>query len=136
MMPMFALLLYVGWTIFLVFLQISYRGLFILSGERKMGQFKYTGEDLSPFSERLSRAHANCLENLPLFLGIVIAAHIHESLPILEALSPILLAARVFQSTVHMISTSALFVTLRFSGLFVQLSIMVYWIYLLASKSA
>lgn len=136
MMPVIALLLYVGWTIFLVFLQVSYRGLFILSGKRKMGQFKYTGEDLSPFSERLSRAHANCLENLPLFLGIVIAAHILESLPILEALSPILLAARVFQSTVHMISTSALFVTLRFSGLFVQLSIMVYWIYLLASKSA
>ena len=43
-----------------------------------------------------------------------------------------MLGARLFQSLMHLVSTSALFVWLRFAGFFVQLLVLAWWLLLLA----
>jgi uncharacterized MAPEG superfamily protein len=48
------------------------------------------------------RAHANCLENLPLYTIVVIGLLVTKaSSPWLDGLAIILLAARIAQSTLH-----------------------------------
>jgi uncharacterized MAPEG superfamily protein len=48
------------------------------------------------------RAHANCLENLPLYTAVVIALLITKATsPWLDVLAVILLVARIAQSTLH-----------------------------------
>lgn len=48
------------------------------------------------------RAHANCVENLPLYTAVVIALLVTKaSSPWLDVLAVILLAARIAQSTLH-----------------------------------
>jgi uncharacterized MAPEG superfamily protein len=52
--------------------------------------------------KRAMRAHANCLENLPLYTAVVIALLATKtSSPWLDTLAIILLAARIAQSTLH-----------------------------------
>ena len=52
---------------------------------------------------------------------------------ITDPLALVLLGARIFQSLVHLISTSALFVWLRFAGFFVQLAVLAWWLLRLAN---
>jgi len=47
---------------------------------------------------------------------------------ITEPLALLLLGARLFQSLMHLISTSPLFVWLRFAAFFVQLAILAWWL--------
>jgi hypothetical protein len=47
---------------------------------------------------------------------------------ITDPLACVLLGARLFQSTMHLISTSPLFVWLRFAGLLVQMLILAWWL--------
>jgi len=55
-----ALLLYATWTLLLLAGIAALRVAKTLSGERRANQFSPSGEDVSPFSGRLCRAHANC----------------------------------------------------------------------------
>ncbi|MCY1358692.1 hypothetical protein D9M69_452340 [compost metagenome] len=47
---------------------------------------------------------------------------------ITDPLALTLLGARLFQSLMHLISTSALFVWLRFAGFLVQVAILAWWL--------
>ena len=69
----FALVAYASWTLALVFAIACLRASLTLRGKRAANAFSVTGDDVSPFSGRLCRAHANCVENLPVFAVIVIA---------------------------------------------------------------
>ncbi|MFT5686058.1 MAG: putative MAPEG superfamily protein, partial [Myxococcota bacterium] len=84
-------------------------------------------EDVSPFAMRLSRAHANCVENLPVFAAIVVVAGFAERFAVTDPLAPVLLAARVGQSVVHLASTSYWAVMVRFGLFVVQVGIGVWW---------
>ena len=69
------------------------------------------------------RAHANCIENLPVFGAIVLALYVEGvGGRVTDVLSVLVLISRVLQSLVHVshVQTDA-FVAVRFSLLCVQL---------------
>jgi uncharacterized MAPEG superfamily protein len=119
---------YAAWTLLLLLAIILLRTVPTLKGERAANSFAPWGEDLSPFSARLCRAHANCYENLPIFAALILLALVTDNAGITDSLARWVLVARVAQSTVHLISTSEMAVMLRVTLLLVQLGIEAYWI--------
>ena len=69
-----ALLGYAAWTLVLLVGIGALRSGLTLSGQRAANSFRPDGSDVSEFSGRLSRAHANCYESLPAFAAIVLVA--------------------------------------------------------------
>jgi len=123
-----ALVGYVAWTILLTTTIVFYRTVLVFKKERAANQFLPSGEDVSPFSNRLCRAHANCYENLPAFAALILLALVTDNAGITDPLARWVLVARVAQSTVHLISTSEMAVSLRAALLLVQLGIQAYWV--------
>lgn len=123
-----ALVGYVAWTILLATTIVFYRTVLVLKKERAANEFLPSGDDVSPFSNRLCRAHANCYENLPIFAALVLLALVTGNASITDPLARWVLVARVAQSTVHLISTSEMAVSLRAVLLLVQLGIEAYWV--------
>ncbi|MDZ4297657.1 MAG: MAPEG family protein [Moraxellaceae bacterium] len=80
------------------------------------------------WSVRVQNAHLNCLENLPLFAAVILAAYISDQLAVIEGLAMIYLALRVAQSLVHVISDSASFVFVRANLWVPQMLILFYWL--------
>jgi uncharacterized MAPEG superfamily protein len=111
-----AFLGFLCWTLFLLVLMETIRFKLVLMGEIPANGFNPGNSNLSPFMQRLARAHANCLEGLPLFGGFMILAVIAGKSSITDPLAYVLLAARIAQSTIHLASTSSLAVTARFTA--------------------
>lgn len=82
--------------------------------------------NLSPFMQRLARAHANCLEGLPIFDGLMLIAVVSGKSSLTDPMAFVFLGARILQSLIHLSSVSAAAVTLRFSAFAVQMGIGVY----------
>src|SRR5436190_101308 len=77
-----------------------YRWSLILAGEAELKSFPGDEPHGSPFYRRAVRAHANCVENLPVFVAIVLAeqaAGAHS--PTLDVLSAGVVVARIVQTT-------------------------------------
>ena len=128
-----ALLGLVAWPLLLMFLIINQRGLFVLGGKMKVNAFAPDGSNTpSAFGQRLVRTHANCLENLPLQAAVLLYAMQAGQTAITDPLACVLLGARLFQTLMHLISTSQLFVWLRFTGLLTQMLILAWWLLQLA----
>ena len=123
-----ALLSYAAWSICLLGAIALLRLVVTLQGRRAANSFSIAGDDVSPFSGRLCRAHANCYENLPAFASIIVVAAISGDTSITDPLALWALLARVGQSTIHIISTSNRAVKLRFAFLFTQFVIQIVWI--------
>ena len=125
----FALLGLVAWTVLLVLLLVNQRGLLVMSGRMKVNVFAADGSNTpGAFGQRLVRAHANCVENVPLYCAVLLYAMLGGQTVITDPLAPVLLMARIVQSVVHLISTSALAVWIRFAAFFVQLLILIWWL--------
>jgi uncharacterized MAPEG superfamily protein len=118
---------FVAWTLFLLVLMEGIRSFLVLTKGVPANQFRPDNSNLSPFMQRLARAHANCLEGLPIFGGLMLTAVVAGKSSITDPLAYALLAARVFQSVVHLSSISAAAVTIRFAAFAIQLGIAVYW---------
>jgi uncharacterized MAPEG superfamily protein len=103
------------------------RSKLVLTREVPANGFTPDNGSLSPFMQRLARAHANCLEGLPLFGGLMLLAAVAGKSNVTDPLAYSLLAARIVQSTIHLASTSPMAVTARFSAFAVQLGIVIYW---------
>jgi uncharacterized MAPEG superfamily protein len=123
----FALTGFIAWTLALLVLMETIRSRMVLSGEVPANGFRPDNANLSPFMQRLARAHANCLEGLPIFGGLMLVALVTERSAITDGLAPLLLAARMIQSTIHLVSLSNSAVTARFSAFAVQMAIGIYW---------
>ena len=123
-----ALLGYAAWTLLLLLGIGALRSSLTLSGARAANSFRPDGSDVSPFSERLCRAHANCYESLPAFAAIVLVAAVSGNGAITDGLAPWALLARVGQSTTHLLSTSPQAVTVRFGFFLVQVVVQVWWV--------
>jgi uncharacterized MAPEG superfamily protein len=117
----------VAWTLFLLILMEGLRTRYVLTRAVPATQFRPDNSNLSPFMQRLARAHANCVESLPVFGALLIVALLTNRASITDPLAPWLLAARVVQSGVHLSSLSAAAVNLRFLAFAVQIAIAVYW---------
>ncbi len=121
--PVWVLLGFVGWTLLVLLLSVGvYRWSRILTGRQKIADFPADASGGADWYKRATRAHANCIENLPVYCGIVLAAraaHVDDSF--LDVLAVALLVARVIQSTVHIsfVQTNRV-VSVRFSCFMVQ----------------
>jgi uncharacterized MAPEG superfamily protein len=118
---------YALWTLLLLAGIGGLRGSLAMSGRRDANSFGVDGSDVSPFANRLCRAHANCYENLPIFAALVLVAMSAGHGAITDATAPWVLVARVAQSTTHLVSTSNLAVQMRFGFFLVQILIQVWW---------
>lgn len=127
-----ALIGYVAWTLLLVIMIITIRSWISLVKKRESFCFKPDGSDVSKASERMCRAHANCVENLPIFGAIVLLAIATGNPEVTDSLALWVLAARVAQSVTHLLSTSNLAITVRVTFYSVQLAIEVWWLVELA----
>lgn len=123
----FVLTAFIAWTLFLLILMESLRVRYLLDKTVAPDQFRPDNANLPPYMQRLARAHANCYESFPIFGGLLIVALLTNQTNITDGLAIWLLAARLAQSTIHFISTSALASTLRFLAFVVQVVIAVYW---------
>jgi uncharacterized MAPEG superfamily protein len=119
-----ALLGFAAWTLLLIITIVSIRSYFVLTGQRQSAAFDPGGADISPFSQRLCRAHANCYENLPIFAALIAVALITSRNELTDGLAMFVLYARLGQSIVHLISTSPWMIRIRFAFYLVQLLVM------------
>ncbi|MGQ0709539.1 MAG: MAPEG family protein [Rhodoferax sp.] len=123
-----ALLVYAAWTMALVSAIAALRVYLSMTGQRRPNAFSPAGDDVSPFSGRLCRAHANCYENLPIFAALVLVAQLSGNAAITDGLAWVVVGARMLQSCVHLASTRSKAVMLRFFFMLVQLLIQAYWV--------
>ncbi|HEX4910528.1 MAG TPA: MAPEG family protein [Permianibacter sp.] len=126
-----ALLGFLSWTLALLLVMEVIRAKLVLSKQVAANGFTPDNAGLSPFMQRLARAHANCLEGLPLFGGFMLVAVIAGKSHVTDPLAYALLTARMVQSLIHLASTSPLAVTARFTAFTVQMGIAFYWAVLL-----
>lgn len=125
------LTLFIAWALFLLVLMEVIRSYLVVSGRTKSNEFKPDNANLSPFLQRLARAHANCVESLPVLGGLLLIAMVTGRTGVTDPLAPWLLLARMAQSITHLVSVSVVAVNVRFSFFAVQLAIAVYWIFAL-----
>jgi len=121
------LTLFMAWALFLLVLMEGIRSYLVVSGRAKSNEFKPDNANLSPFLQRLARAHANCVESLPVLGGLLLVAMVTGRTGITDALAPWLLLARMAQSITHLVSVSVLAVNVRFCFFAAQLAIAIYW---------
>ena len=122
-----AMLGFLCWTLFLLVVMEVLRSKLVITGDVPANGFDPGNSNLSPFMQRLARAHANCVESLPLFGGFMILAVITGKSSITDPLAYVLLAARILQSTIHLASASSLAVSARFTAFAVQMGIAIFW---------
>lgn len=123
-----ALIGFIAWTLALLILMEAIRTYLVVTGRVAANGFTLDNHGLSPFMQRLARTHANCIEGLPVFGGLLAVALMLEKTTVTDALALWLLAARVIQSTIHLISTSATAVSARFTAFAIQMLIGAYWV--------
>ena len=119
---------FIAWTLFLLLLMEAIRCKLVFGKTVPANGFSPDNANLSPFMQRLARAHANCIEGLPIFGGLMLVALVTERSAITDPLAYVLLAARILQSLIHLCSLSTLAVNLRFTAFAVQMGIAVYWV--------
>jgi hypothetical protein len=122
-----ALTAFVAWTLALLVLMEVLRARLVLAGRVPANAFMPDNANLSPFMQRLARAHANCLEGLPIFGGLMLVAVVAGRTGVTDPLAWVLFGARVAQSVIHLASLSVLAVNLRFAAFAVQMGIAVAW---------
>ncbi|KQW22825.1 MAPEG family protein [Afipia sp. Root123D2] len=127
-----ALIGFIASTLALLVLMEALRTYMVLAGKVPANGFVPGNDNLSPFMQRLARAHANCIEGLPVFGGLLLVALVLDKTASTDGLALWFLGARIIQSTIHLISTSALMVSARFTAFAVQMAIGVYWVIALA----
>jgi uncharacterized MAPEG superfamily protein len=121
--PVWMLLGFAAWTLLLlVFTVGTYRWALILTARGQLAGFPSDRVEGADWYRRAMRAHANCIENLPVFGAVVFALHVSGTGgPIVDALAMGALAARVVQSSIHvgLVQTNAV-VGVRFTFYCVQ----------------
>lgn len=121
--PVWTLLAFATWTVVLLLTTVGvYRWSRILSGRVAIKDFRADPVGGSDWYQRAMRAHANCIENLPVFGAIVLAlvvAGIRDSAA--NYLCIAILIARIAQSLTHVCFSQTNTVTsVRFGFFFVQ----------------
>lgn len=123
-----ALLGFAGWSVLLVLGVGAYRIVRVSVEKRSPNSFSATGEDLPRFGRRLTRAHANTYEFLPVAGAVLLCALATGQTSVTDGLAFTFLGARLAQSIIHIISTSNGAVLLRFLFFAVQVMIVIWWI--------
>ena len=122
--PVWMLLGFAAWTVLLLLATVGvYRWSRILTGRMAIRNFRADQVEGAEWYKRAMRAHANCVENLPVFGAIAIALYIgNVGGALVDGLAAAILVARIMQSLVHVcfVQTNAV-VSVRFGFFFVQI---------------
>ena len=112
------------WTLTLITLVFLYRGLRFLRGT-PINHWPRGNkpQDDAGLVKRLEDAHANCLETLPVFAALVLAASLMDKSNAIQTIAPYVLYARIGQTLAHLWGTGPLQVFVRASFWSVQLAI-------------
>lgn len=130
-----SLLLFAVWTLLVLCAGVGiYRWAHVLTGRATVREWKADEGQGSDWYRRATRAHANCVENLPVFGAVVVSAVLTgTSHALLDIAAIAVVVARMAQSTVHFcfVQTEAVAI-LRFGLFFVQLLAMLFMAALVA----
>lgn len=127
-----ALLLYAGWTALLSLAYAGPRIPQVLLGKRRADAWTRGQPTVdSPLLLRVQHAHLNCVENLPVFAVVVLAAFALGKAGVVEGLAAWVLYARIAQSLVHVTGTGFIQVSLRATFWVVQVALLLYMIWAL-----
>src|SRR5215204_5153178 len=123
-LPVWMLLGFATWTVLLLLATVGiYRWSRILTGRVPIREFRADEVEGKDWYKRSMRAHANCIENLPVFGTIVFALYAGDvANATVNVLMVVILAARIVQSLVHvfLVQTNTV-VSVRFGFFFVQI---------------
>lgn len=101
-----------------------------LLASRRTGSMAFdpNGFDLQGYGRRLTRAIANCQENFPIYIGVLLFAMVTDNTAITNATASWLLYARIAQSVTHLVSTSSAMILVRFFFFLLQFLLIVCWV--------
>jgi len=101
--PVWMLLGFATWTVLLLLFTIGiYRWSRILSGRVPIRNFPADAVGGEDWYQRATRAHANCIENLPVFGAIVFGLYVSNiASTLVDVLATTVLIARIHQSLAH-----------------------------------
>ena len=121
--PAWMLLGFAMWTLLLLLFTVGiYRWSRIFTGRTPIRDFPADAAGGEDWYKRATRAHANCIENLPVFGAIVFGLYVAGiSGTLVDSLAVTVLVARIIQSLVHVcfVHTDAV-ASWRFTFYFVQ----------------
>jgi uncharacterized membrane protein YecN with MAPEG domain len=133
------LLAFAAWTLAVLLVGVGvYRWTLIFQGKAELTSFPGDTPHGAVAYRRAVRAHANCIENLPVFAAIVLVAAVARLTPPgFGALSVAVVAARVPQTLTHtLFAESNRTIAIRFSLFTLQVLAMVGMIAGLAAAAA
>jgi len=122
-MPVWMLLGFATWTALLLLFTVGiYRWSRIFSGRVLIRNFPADAVGGDEWYRRATRAHANCIENLPVFGAIAFALHVgNVASTLVDVLAVTVLVARILQSLVHVCFVHTNIVaSVRFTFFFLQ----------------
>lgn len=127
MTGLMAVLYYVLWMVALLLMYVGHRVPLMLIGKKAANYWsRGNSTDDIGFVVRASHAHANAVENLPLFAAVVFAAMLMDRAAVVDSLACWVVYARVAQSVMHLLGTSIVLVLARASFFLVQIGLIVY----------
>lgn len=128
---------YATWTVLLLIATVGvYRWSRILTGRAAIRSFQADQVEGEDWYKRAMRAHANCVENLPVFSAIVFGLYVgNVASALVNALAVAVLAGRILQSLVHVcfVQTNAV-VAVRFAFFSVQILSFLWLVVILLTK--
>jgi uncharacterized MAPEG superfamily protein len=122
--PVLMLVRFAAWTVLLLLATVGvYRWSRILTGRAPIRSFRADQVEGADWYKRAMRAHANCVENLPVFGAIVFGLYVgNVAGAVVNALAAAVLVARILQSLVHVCFVQTNMVTaVRFAFFLVQI---------------
>ena len=123
--PVLMLVGFAAWTVIVLLATVGvYRWSRILTGHAPIRGFRADQVEGPDWYKRAMRAHANCVENLPVFGAIVFGLYVgNVASPFVNALAVAVLLARITQSLAHVCFDQTNTVTaVRFGFFFVQIA--------------
>ena len=117
----------VMWSVFLTLTLISIRVNSILRDGKAFNQFHSDARDMAGAGVRITRAHANSLDNLALPIALILLAMATGNGAITDGLAMAYLGCRILQSVIHMISISNIMIMVRGTFFTAQLVILIIW---------
>ena len=122
--PVLVLLGFAAWTLIILSVGVGgYRWALILSGRASVAGWPADAPQGADWYQRVTRAHMNCVENLPVYGAIVVALTVVGlQSHLIDGLSEAMLTARIGQTLVHVTlrQTNAV-VSVRFTLFSIQL---------------
>jgi uncharacterized MAPEG superfamily protein len=136
--PLWVLLAFAMWTLLVLLAGVGvHRWSRILSGRSELTDFPGGVVEGPPLYRRVTRAHANCVENLPVYAAIAVTAAIAGvDMLRLDQLAIVFLAARICQTLTHtLFRETNVTVGLRFTFFVVQVTAML-WMAVIVARTA